>query len=263
MKVKGLIYIYISPSGKTYVGQTINERERRYSFLNINERYSGIKFEAARKKYKPENFIYEIIFEDWFSSNDEAKNVLDEMEKYYIELYDSYNNGYNGNLGGSSNIGYKHSEETKLKFSGINAPQSKPLVVFDLYANIVGVYVTITEASKKLNIDKTVLTNVPKTFYKTFIGKEISLDEYIRHINGEKIEFTPDNTDKLRYIAQINTKTNEIVNCFITAQEAAEANGLKRGTSITNVLNGYKPTAANHFWKRINYEEYINWKRLL
>lgn len=58
----GIIYKYVSPSNKVYIGQTIREYERRNSFKNINCFYAGGKIDAARKKYGPENFQYEIIF---------------------------------------------------------------------------------------------------------------------------------------------------------------------------------------------------------
>ena len=61
--IKGIIYKYTSPSGKVYIGQTINEYKRRNTFLNLNLKYGGAKVENARKKYLPENFIYEIIYE--------------------------------------------------------------------------------------------------------------------------------------------------------------------------------------------------------
>ena len=32
-KITGIIYKYISPSGKVYIGQTINERKRRKKYL--------------------------------------------------------------------------------------------------------------------------------------------------------------------------------------------------------------------------------------
>lgn len=58
----GIIYKYTSPSGKVYIGKTINEKRRRYSFYNLNRRYAGPKIERARKKYGPKNFKYEVIF---------------------------------------------------------------------------------------------------------------------------------------------------------------------------------------------------------
>ena len=51
-------------NNKIYIGQTINEQKRRNTFLNINLRYGGLKIDNARKKYLPENFSYEVIYEE-------------------------------------------------------------------------------------------------------------------------------------------------------------------------------------------------------
>jgi len=66
------------------------------------------KYLMLLKKYDPKNFKYEII--DLCQSIDE----MDNKETFYIELYDSVNNGYNIRSGGSHG---KHSIETKIKMS--------------------------------------------------------------------------------------------------------------------------------------------------
>lgn len=44
-----------------YIGQTINEKDRRKHFLIQKLSYGGIKIDTARAKYNPENFKYEIL----------------------------------------------------------------------------------------------------------------------------------------------------------------------------------------------------------
>ena len=44
----GIIYKYTSPSGKIYIGQTMNEKERRKKFLGKSS-YAGEKIDTARK----------------------------------------------------------------------------------------------------------------------------------------------------------------------------------------------------------------------
>lgn len=41
--IRGIIYKYTSPSGKVYIGQTINEKDRRKHFLIQKLSYGGIK----------------------------------------------------------------------------------------------------------------------------------------------------------------------------------------------------------------------------
>ena len=39
--MRGVIYKYTSPSGKVYIGQTLNEYMRRAMWKNINHPYAG------------------------------------------------------------------------------------------------------------------------------------------------------------------------------------------------------------------------------
>ena len=84
------IYEIISPSGKRYIGRTRNFNKRMiehkcHSNYPINKR----KFYDAIFKYGWDNFEKRVI--EYVSSEEEAIK----MEKYYIEKYDTVENGYN------------------------------------------------------------------------------------------------------------------------------------------------------------------------
>lgn len=88
------VYCYTSPSGKKYVGITsrsLDERAGKDGYCYIEDGYA---FGKAIKKYGWENFTREIL-EDGLS-----KQEADFFESYYIEFFDSYNNGYNETRGG-------------------------------------------------------------------------------------------------------------------------------------------------------------------
>lgn len=112
--IRGVIYKYTSPSNKSYIGQTINEEGRRHKFLAENIRYAGEAIDRARRKYKPYNFKYEILEELYFDDNDDYVSKLNELERYYISLYDTFRNGYNCDEGGNNAA---VSDETKSKIS--------------------------------------------------------------------------------------------------------------------------------------------------
>lgn len=113
----GIIYKYTSPSGKVYIGQTTQEKRRIKTFCNLNKSYGGVKIDAARRKFGPDNFKYEIIETRVFKSKLEATKKLDELEEHYINKYNSYKKGYNMTYGGYTNRGFKYSEEQKRKMS--------------------------------------------------------------------------------------------------------------------------------------------------
>lgn len=129
---KGIIYCYTCViNNKKYIGQTMYEKTRRSAFF-VSERYSTNKtakklnkFDAARKKYGIDNFVYEILEE--FSSNDKKSVIewMDDREIYFIALYNTYKTGYNSTKGGHKgwkgtnnsprNTGKKMSKLTKEK----------------------------------------------------------------------------------------------------------------------------------------------------
>ena len=84
----GIIYRYISPSGKSYVGKTIYTQKERAG--KDGSRYVECPaFYNAIKKYGWENFKYEVI------ENCPNEN-LKEKEAYYIQFFNSLiPNGYN------------------------------------------------------------------------------------------------------------------------------------------------------------------------
>lgn len=66
--IEEIIYRYISPSGKSYIRQTTNEVYRRRMWLG-KSRYTGGR---ARKKYGPENFMYEVLLRNQYSGIEAA-----------------------------------------------------------------------------------------------------------------------------------------------------------------------------------------------
>lgn len=102
----GIIYKHTAPSGKAYIGQTINTmKERLKSHISHTKAGNKSKFSDAIRKYGIENFTSEILVE---ADNEK----LNEQEIYYIDKFDTYNNGYNSTMGGDSS-GYNLSSETK------------------------------------------------------------------------------------------------------------------------------------------------------
>lgn len=90
----GIIYKYTCPEGKVYIGQTINEKQRRKCF-NSDKNYAGIKIDAARAKFGYNNFKYEVLFTEDSEDLMYLGILLNEKEMYYINQYNSIEDGYN------------------------------------------------------------------------------------------------------------------------------------------------------------------------
>lgn len=109
-----MIYIYkhTTPSGRCYIGQTVNTKNRWQPM----EYYDCPKFFKAIVQYGWLNITHEIIHEC------ETQEEADEMERFYIAKYNSIENGYNIRIGGTDIkgqnnpfYGRKHTEESKEK----------------------------------------------------------------------------------------------------------------------------------------------------
>lgn len=112
-KNKAIIYMLTSPSGKSYIGQSVDFKARYSSYKRQKENSVGRKFLNAIKKYKDiDNFKLTIL--EMFDINEDLKlikNKLDNLEIFYIKTYDTFNKGYNLTFGGESSTGSKRTPE--------------------------------------------------------------------------------------------------------------------------------------------------------
>lgn len=92
------VYCYTGKNNKKYIGMThfsLDQRAGKNGYKYMRERNS--KFGNAIKKYGFDFFTSEILEENL------TFEQACEKEKYYINYYDSYKNGYNTTLGGEGN----------------------------------------------------------------------------------------------------------------------------------------------------------------
>lgn len=116
----GIIYcIHNLSTNKKYIGQTVEKLQRRVirHFRTINE----TKISRAIQKYGKYDFVYGIVEEV------DDKNLLDEREKYWIQYYNSVDNGFNIKEGGKCTRGFKQSESSieKRRQKLLGRPLSK------------------------------------------------------------------------------------------------------------------------------------------
>lgn len=100
--MKGYIYkITNIVNKKVYIGQTKQSVEQRFIQHKSHARTGNSHHKLARalRKYGDENFIIEIIEECDFS-------ILDDRERYWINFFNSVNEGYNTLLGGQDKSCY-------------------------------------------------------------------------------------------------------------------------------------------------------------
>ena len=118
---KGIIYVYFNKAKyekegveKYYVGQTIGTMEQRAGKNGRNYGWDDSKcnnkFANGIRKWGWNAFEGRVLEEVY-------EEDLDELEKFYIEQFDSFKNGYNSTIGGEGIRGYNHNKESKKKMS--------------------------------------------------------------------------------------------------------------------------------------------------
>jgi group I intron endonuclease len=115
MSEKGYIYKIINQiNKKEYVGCTITTLKKRFEehAWRCVKTDSYTKFCNSIRKYGVENFGIELIEEC-------DVDVIYNRERYYINLFETYDTGLNSTIGGEGCLGYKHSKEIKEKISQI------------------------------------------------------------------------------------------------------------------------------------------------
>lgn len=81
------------------------------------------KLQNSFNKYGIDCFHFEVL-----ETYDEIDyNDLLKREQFWMDYYDSYNNGYNSRPKAESNYGHKHSEETKKLLSKLNSGENNAM----------------------------------------------------------------------------------------------------------------------------------------
>jgi len=103
-------------NGKCYIGFDSNWPKRKNDHIReANRNKSNFIIHKALRKYGIDCFSWDIIYQSL-----DRNHCLNVMENYFIQIYDSYNNGYNMTLGGDGTLGIKVSQKTRNKLRKAN-----------------------------------------------------------------------------------------------------------------------------------------------
>lgn len=222
------IYMWTSPCGKSYIGQSVNLNRRKKTFINFSKYRHGKIYYAKKEYCNISEWTYKVL---------EYCDVdkLDEREQYYIELYDTMNNGYNSDTGGHLNR--KLSNEARQKFSGSGNP---------FYGK------HHTEEQKRK------LSEAMKGENNPLYGKHLTEEHKSKLSEAMKGRYVGEKNPNSKGVIQLS-KNGEFIAEFSTMKEASE----KIGRSISSissccgnkdkrtVVGGFKWIKAEDYYKQM------------
>jgi len=206
----GIYKITNKKTGKSYIGQS-NDIERRFKEHQQKGASSRIPLDVAIQKYGKDAFDYEIIEECTLSQ-------LNEKEEYYIQLYDTKNNGYNCNNGGNQqSIGLnngraKLSEEDVKIIRCAYRDHKKQQDIYELFKDIIsfGYFQNVWQGQSWARVMPEVFTEENKKYYiyqnskgengasAAFTNEEV-IQIRQRYVNESAKEIYSDYQDRVSY----------------------------------------------------------------
>lgn len=209
-----------------YIGQAVDikrrwSEHRSVAFNSSKNQYNYAIYRAIRK-YGLDNFSFDVIEEC-------EENQLNEKEKYWIEFYNSYKNGYNETKGGdfSSN----HWDKTVNQY--------------DLNGSFINSFYSIRKASRETGIDDSLIGRCCR-------HEIVHAGRFLWAYDGEepKIPKEKPKTGK-RKVGQYDYITNTLIATFDSIKEATIAVNGKSATNISNVCNHIKnqQVAYGYHWE--------------
>ena len=146
-------------NNKVYIGQSIRPVEARFN-RHINDALHNIldtHFARAIRKYGKENFILETI--DEASNQDE----LNQKERYWIQFYNSIENGYNETdaiykCGGNTYLSKTEEQMETIKEKirqakiGSKNPQARKVKRINIITNEIEIFDTVISCAKACGI---------------------------------------------------------------------------------------------------------------
>lgn len=237
------VYKHTSPSGKVYIGITVQNPLYRW---NKGNGYSNNEhFTNAIRKYGWDNFKHEILFDGL---------TKEEAEQKEIELIASHKSnriefGYNQDSGGKCNA--KHSEETRKKISESNkGKKHKPMSVETrrrMSESRTGKHLS-EETKKKIgNAHRGKILSEQQIATMRTRMQGSNHPNWGKHLSAETRKKIGKSHEKP--ILQL-TFDNDIVNVFDSAQEAQRILNLSIGAfkNISACAHGKKKSAYGFKW---------------
>lgn len=277
----GYIYrIYNDINEKSYIGLTTNTVETRWKKHLANSAFVKYHLYDAMRLYGVEHFFIEMI-------ENVEDNYLAERERYWIQYYDSFHNGYNETQGGEGNQlyaktdfyrlwdnGYSINEiatqigcvrstvyEALLDYENYTAEKSlrrraennqKRVCQFDLSGKLIATYKSVKEAELAIGVVGNGTIGqccARKPGHKTVKNYFWLWEEDKAKIN--ELVASLNEGHREQKVAQLD-KDGNVIAVFNSAKEAAQSFGRPKDSHIGDCCKGRRKTCFGYGWRYEN-----------
>lgn len=219
-------------NGKVYIGQSIDIETRWKQHIDEGKRLRHkTKLYYAMNEYGIDNFHFEII--ELCESN---QDILNQKERYWINYYDSYNNGYNSTLGGQGEDSWIYNPKLiqKLWDEGY----------------------TVKEIQDIIGCGKT-LVNLRLTGYKDYNAHTSHRRSIYKKLKSDKRKLTKKQLQYFgnSYPVHQYTLLGEYVASYPSQEQAATDNNWSSPQNIGNCITKGHKTAYGYQWSKIKVDK--------
>lgn len=166
IKTSCIYMIYTITNDTIYIGSTTNLQKRFQKHRNalVKNNHYNQWMQRVFNKHGSKNFYYLVV---------EDTNDLEIREKYWIEYFNSFKEGYNATEDTSRNFLNQELIEQNIKRT------SKPIIVLDLAGKFIEELSSVSDASRKYNTSSSNISRCCKKEFR-FIKDKIFIykDEY-------------------------------------------------------------------------------------
>lgn len=271
--MKGIIYKYIFPDGKVYIGQTRNPEKRKREHTDPKTGPANTGFWEAYQRFG--TYEYEVIREIESDNEDELTDLLNRWESGYIYQYKADNPKYGYNRTSHASVGIESKKILRRVYNAIQEDyfNSEMELLDSASEKIWRTKQPLTEEELFLitekypdsvwfdnlkdfdfnNLRKNRITEIREFYLDEHIGfirnaiwecSQNIAAQYVRE-NGKQII---EGARLARTIVQIDKEGN-VIKEYSSILEICQAFNIERGDNIRNVLKGKQKTAYGFFWK--------------
>lgn len=233
------IYKITSPSGKIYIGQSINTKKREKEYLSISNCKGQRKLYNSLLKYGFSEHIFEIIEEC-------RVEVLNERERHWQDFYNVLKEGLNCRLTGT---GDKSGRMSRYSIEKMSQSSGKAVIQYTTEGILIREWNSIKEATKILKVDITNISACCKNKIKSsggFIWRyKVGITENTIQVKkvGYKSQIEKLNKPILQY-----DKSNNFIKEWKSLTEVTNTLGIRQG-DISACLTGRQKVAKGFIWK--------------